>query len=183
MEENRIFIYNAQYPPEFDEPHAIFKKIQYRNEYDTSNNAPGLPGVCYPPFPSLFVLPCILPNDIVPIRKCSQIGAYGTGWPRFHFTDGTPTPLISISTLLTMYGTSFVSCAIDNDDVETAKKIGKRAPILPNMRVQRGYDAVSNTACLKLNAKRGLVEPVWLGRKDRGETVEVYLERLPAIPF
>lgn len=178
MSQDRIFIYNAPYPAEYDEPHVIFKKFTFHNEYDSSPRRQGLPGLCniyfYP------VAPCAIPNRLVPIRKCENIGSAEWGWPRVHY-DWIPENVATVEKLQSMLGTSFVSCTAEGDS-EYKGKIGRRSPILPNMRIRGGYDSVSNTACLKLNFN-GTVEPLWLGKEDRGETIDIYLERLPAIPF
>lgn len=181
MERDRIFVYNAPYPAKYDEPHVVFRKFKFQNEFDSSPRREGLPGMCtFHIHPIAPFAPCRIPNGLVAIRQCRDIGSAEWGWPRLH-NGWVPQTVTSLEKMQSMLGTSFVSCTVEGDEDYKAK-IGRRLPILPNMRVQQGFDAVSNTACLKLNFN-GTVEPVWLGREDRGETIDVYLERLPAIPF
>lgn len=178
-ENDRIYIYNAPYPDEYDEPHVIFKKFKFEYEINNLKNSPGLPGACnvyY--FP---VLPCSIPNFTIPVRKCRDIGKFEAFvWPRVqYYVD--PSPYVTgLDTMLSLLGTAFVTCSVTED--ADYKHIARRTPIIPNMHIKDGCDAISNTACLKLKFN-GEVEPVWLGDERRGETVGVYLERLPGLPF
>lgn len=182
--DDTIYIYNAPYPDEYDEPHVIFTKYSFEYEFDSSSKTrQGLPGLCtvYGILVSLPAMPCRIPNYTVPIRQCQDIGSSTIfKWPQIKFTFPGDIPT-SLDTMIAMFGTSFVSCSTTGD-AEYEKKIGRRTPVVPNMRIKQGCDAVSNTACLKLNFD-GVIEPIWLGKEEREETVGVYLERLPAVPF
>lgn len=176
-----LYIYNAPYPHTYDNKQIVFEIFNFTHELDTSVKKQGLPGLCnvwlYP------LLPCQIPNVTVPIRSCGEIG-YGklNHWPRVAYYWWPYKYSTSLATMLQMLGTAFVSCSIDDNTSD--KRLGRarqRMPIVPNMRILQGFDAVSNTACLKLNFF-GLVEPVWLGKSELGEDVNVYLERLP-LPF
>lgn len=172
------YIYNARYPNTFEESHVIFQKYTFAHEFDTSEKRQGLPGLCnlyiYP------MMPCKIPNIVIPIRKCDEIG-YGkfNQWPRVQYYWWSFDYTTSLDTMLAMLGTSFVSCRTTNFNVKNnVPRI--YAPIVPNMRISNGFDALSNTACLKLNFN-GTVEPVWLGKAELNENVGVYLERLPIL--
>lgn len=176
-----LYMYNAPYPDTYDGVHVVFEKYKFHYEIDTSAKRQGLPGLCnfyfYP------VMPCIIPNVLVPIRQCDEIG-YGTfdEWPRVSYYWWSFDYTTSLDTMSRMLGTSFVSCRTIKNNSSIHPQT--RYPILPNMRIINGYDAISNTACLKLNFN-GVIEPIWLGDKGKtttAEQVEIYLERLP-LPF
>lgn len=161
-----LYFYNARYPDTFDEAHIVFRRYNFKLEFDSSNKRNGLPALCS--MMLLPVMPCRINNTVVPIRECSYIG-YGKAfeWPRVSY-DPLASPFITdASTLDTMLGTAFVSCK---------SSIHKKLPIIPNIDIKNGYDSVSATGCLKLNFN-GTVEPIWLGSKQH-ENVAVYLERL-----
>lgn len=171
-------MYNAPYPDTYDATHVIFEKYKFEHELDTSFKQEGLPGLCnfyfYP------VLPCKLPKDVIPIRKCDEIGYTKFGqWPRVHYYWWSFSYSTTVDTMQKMLGTSFIACSTSS--TTNFSHLQNRMPIIPNMRIKDGYDAVSNTACLKLNFN-GIVEPVWLGNQELGENLDVYLERLP-LPF
>lgn len=171
-----LYIYNSRYPDEYDKPHTVFQKYHFRYEYDNSDRRQGLPGLCNLPIPLLAlglpIMPCRLPNTIIPIRECSYIG-YGKTfqWPRCNFDVAGITVATDVSDLQKMLGTAFVACTMSENE--------KKYPIVPNIDIYDGCDSVSATGCLKLHFD-GHVEPIWLGDEKRKENVDVYLERLPA---
>lgn len=168
-----LYMYNAPYPDTFNSTHVIFEK--YKFEYEL-NSKGGLPGLCnfyfYP------VIPCKIPNVVIPIRKCDEIGYSKFGeWPRVQYYWWGFEYSTKLDVMSEMLGTSFIACTTAKS--KNFSHLQNQFPILPNMRIKTGYDAISNTACLKLNFN-GIVEPMWLGKF--GETVDRYLERLP-LPF
>lgn len=180
IDSNTLFIYNARYPDKFPRRHVVFRKFKFEHELDASRTSRGLPGSCYPltaSFMSMRNFPCALPNVIVPVRACRNIGEYEYGqWPRVYRGDGGQLVApVSRTTVAAMLGTSFVACRPSNAEVS------KRTPVVPNMNIKDGSDAVSNTACLKLNFD-GVVEPIWLGRLEDDETPNRYVDRLTGIP-
>lgn len=169
-----VYIYNARYPDDYNKPHVVFEKYDFRYEYDSSARRRGLPALCNVPvmFTMLPLVPCTLPNSVIPIRDCSYIG-YGKAfeWPRVNYAvDGTLST-IDINLLYNMLGSAFVAC------IPSTNK--NKYTVVPNIDISEGYDSVSGTGCLKLNFD-GSVEPIWLGNESRQETIDVYLERLPA---
>lgn len=172
-ENNRqdIVIYNAPIPDSATQlPFPLNYETFARMEQDTNEKTrQGLPGLCIGPFMLLVpLLPCILPNERVRIRACSDIGHYQFGvWPRQIYTFASYT--FNIEKLEEMYSTSFVSCRWPHDDL--------RYNVVPNMDIYKNTEGTSNTACLKID-KNGIVEPVWLG--DENENVAIYKTRLPS---
>lgn len=183
MDDNTIYIYNARYPDSYKRRHIIFDKFTFNYEWNTSNTRNGLPGLCnlylYP------VIPCRVPNAVVPIRSCQNIGKFEFAtWPQVIY-DFAAYEYVSFGDMTSMLGTSFITCStIENDTNGNDKSTIAffKTPLVPNMRVKDGFDAFSNTACLKLNFN-GVVEPIWLGNVEGREQNDVYLERLPGIPF
>lgn len=167
-----LYLYDARYPDDYDKPHVVFRKYNFQYEYDSSDKRKGLPGICNPSLLISFpVVPCILPNTIIPIRDCSYIGySKAFEWPRVHYDIVPHTRFTDLPTILQMYGTSFVACKPSADEFHY--------PVVPNIDVYEGLNSVSATGCLKLHFD-GYVEPIWLGNAINKENVDVYLERLP----